>query len=607
MTTPTAHPYCRISDPTQRKGGGLERQTTADTQEFCRLFSFGLSKRILIDDGVSAFKGLNASPEHQLGQFLAEARRGLIPPGDCLLLENYDRLSRQDPWAAISLVNDLRQLGIHIGRLDRMKLLRADSTDAGDFFEAAIELMRGNSESAAKSTRNGAEWKKKRAAARSEILTSAVPAWIEVVGRYRDGSKMRGGTFRLIPDRAATVKHIFQLAASGYGYQAIVKRLNEENVPPFGACEIVKDKDGKPVLHKKEGKRKGKPKLRAVKGSRYGSGRWTLPYIARLVNDKRAMGEFQPCGKGRKPEGPAIADYYPAVITGDEFWAAQGAADTRRKNSKSGKGVRQHRVGKYINLFTSIVNARDSRPYVAASKPTRGPAGRTYHRVLIAQASQEGRGPSLSFPLAVFEQAVLSCLKEIDPHSILNGDHGPDETLTLAAELSNVETRIAELETELLNGNVAALSRVLRSLEDRQKELTTKLAEARQRALHPLSESWGDAQSLVEALETASDPTDARLRLRAALRRIVDAIFVLVVPRGRDRLAAVQIDFAKSGTAEGRRRSYLIHYRAAGNRRPGGWSVESFASSDGGEYDLRAAGDVRALSSHLENLDFSRN
>src|SRR5437879_144337 len=82
---PIAHPYARISDPTQRKGGGLERQTTANLEGFCRQFGFSLSKRVWVDDGVSAFNGLNASPHHQLGQFFAEARKGLVRPGDCLL------------------------------------------------------------------------------------------------------------------------------------------------------------------------------------------------------------------------------------------------------------------------------------------------------------------------------------------------------------------------------------------------------------------------------------------------------------------------------------------------------------------------------------------
>ena len=74
---PVLHPYVRISDPTQRKGGGLERQPTPNLEGFCRQFGFTLSKKIWVDDGVSAFKGLNATPNHQLGQFLMYHLQGV--------------------------------------------------------------------------------------------------------------------------------------------------------------------------------------------------------------------------------------------------------------------------------------------------------------------------------------------------------------------------------------------------------------------------------------------------------------------------------------------------------------------------------------------------
>jgi hypothetical protein len=47
----------------------------------------------------------------------------------------------------------------------------------------------------------------------------------------------------------------------------------------------------------------------------------------------------------------------------------------------------------------------------------------------------------------------------------------------------------------------------------------------------------------VGALATAPDPLEARLRLRLALRRILDSVWVLVVPRGKYRLCEVQIFF----------------------------------------------------------------
>ena len=47
---------------------------------------------------------------------------------------------------------------------------------------------------------------------------------------------------------------------------------------------------------------------------------------------------------------------------------------------------------------------------------------------------------------------------------MLNGDDGPDEVMTLSGELARLEARIAELETELMAGDVAAAMKVLRQL-----------------------------------------------------------------------------------------------------------------------------------------------
>ncbi len=561
-TAPTLHPYCRISDPGQRKGGGLERQTTADVTSFAERFGFVVGKRVLIDDGVSAWKGLNATPNHELGKFLAEARRGLIPPGDCLLIENYDRLSRQDPWAAIGLVNDLRQLGIHVGRLDRGKLLRCDSTDVGDFFEAALEFMRGNSESQAKSHRNGGAWERKRKAAREsrKPVTRRVPLWIEE----------RNGELVLIPEKAAVVKLIFTLAAAGYGYCAICRKLNDDGVPPFGDFEEYldeRDPDNPRV------------RRRAKKGSRLGGGRWGIHYLARLLNDRRAVGEYQPRTRERQPDGPPIPGYFPAAVTEDEYLAAQGAADTRRKRGSGGKERKSHRIGRHINLFAGLVkNARDGDDYIAASKSTKAEGLR---RVLVNARSQAGGGRAYSLPLPVFEEAVLSCLREIDPHDILNGRSGPDESLILAGQLAAVEAELALIDADVAaNGYNPAAGKRSADLNVQLADLTARLAQARQEAKHPISETWGEVQTLAEALSTAPDPEDARLRLRAGLRRIVSGMWVLVVPRGRERLAAVQIDFAK-----GTRRSYLIRYRGAGYCKPGFWQVASWTLAE-----VRAAG-----------------
>jgi hypothetical protein len=75
--------------------------------------------------------------------------------------------------------------------------------------------------------------------------------------------------------------------------------------------------------------------------------------------------------------------------------------------------------------------------------------------------------------------------------------------------------------------------------------------------------------TLIEALDQAPDPQAARLKLRAMVRRLVDEIWVLVVPMSPTRrLCAMQVFFAS-----GARREFLIRLRSAGHRRRGGWQV----------------------------------
>jgi DNA invertase Pin-like site-specific DNA recombinase len=558
----TLHPYARISDPIQRKGGGLQRQGPEAAEAiaaFAQQHGFAVAKRTLVDDGVSAFRGRHLSPEHELGKFLDEAERGLIPPGDCLLIELWDRLSRQDIWAAIGLVNDLRQLGIHIGRLDRGKLLRCDSTDPGDFFEAAVELMRGHSESAAKSIRNSAAWKRKRKAARAErrVLTRQLPFWVEE----------HGGGLRLVPERAAAVRRVFALAVAGYGQLAIVRRLDEEGVQPFGK-----------------------------------TGRWTRSYVGLLLSDRRVLGECRPCetkGGKRVTAGEPIPGYFPAVVSEAEFFLARDGAAQRR--------IRRGRTGGTVNVFQGLVkDARSGLSYTIA----RSNSG---HQVLKSAAMTEGKGGGYSFPLETFERAILSLLRELDPHAILNGDGGPDEVTALGAQFAAAEAELAEVAADLdAHGYSPTLGKRARDLEAKKHALGDKLAAARQKAAHPLAETWGQAHTLIDAVGGAADPEDVRLRLRGALRRIVAEIRLLVVPRSPDRLAAVQVWFKRDepGAAE-RQRGYLVMHRfAKANqfrpREQGGWLAKSLADVAGPEdLDLRERDQAAALAEELAEADLA--
>jgi hypothetical protein len=316
-------------------------------------------------------------------------------------------------------------------------------------------------------------------------------------------------------------------------------------------------------------------------------------YLQTILADRRAVGEFQPRARDGKPIGDPLPNYFPAVVSEEEFHAAREGTVSRR--------VRPGRVSHYINLFSCLLlHARNGGTYYCRTLSEQG----HNRRALMNTDGQEARAKQYSFDYEVFEAAILSCLREIDPHEILNGDTGPDETIVLAGELARLEAKIGELEGELLKGEVATVAKVLRQLEGQKADLVARLATARQKAAHPLSESWGEAQSLVDALAAATDPEEARLRLRAALRRMIEGIWLLVVPRNRVRLAAVQIWFAGGK----KHRDYLIYYlpprgNQYSHKEGGSWCCSLAEAGVSEVADLRQRSEAREVESALAGVD----
>jgi DNA invertase Pin-like site-specific DNA recombinase len=564
-TCPAApgYSYIRFSSTQQIHGDSVRRQTLA-AQDWCARHGVRLDEALTFRDlGKSAYLGEHRkNPDRcALAAFLKLVQDGRVPRGSYLVIESLDRLTREHVRAGLMLLLGLIEAGIRIVQLSPSELVYDEKSDEMGLMLAIVELSRGHRESKRKSDLITSVWNKRKQQARESKTpyTGMLPAWIED----------RDGTLELIPARAAVVERIFRMTIDGYGLTSIVRKLAEEKVPTFGEVIV------------REGRKR----------SQF-SGKWSRAYLSKILRDRRAVGEFQPCrreGHKKVPDGDPVPGYFPAVVSESDWLATRAAASERRdKPGRLGKNINDKpgRLGKNINLFSGLVkHARDGDTYMMVTKVD-GHASRVHRsparKILVNMRSAEGDAPGYSFPFAVFERAVLSGLAEIDPHDILDGDQrAGDEVLTLSRELAGIEARSGELEAELLKGDVAALAKVLRKLEERKRELAAQLADARHKAANPLSESWGEAKTLLGVLEKAPDPTDAQLRLRSALRRIVENIWLLVVPRGRgrDRLAAVQIDFR-----EGARRSYLILYSPPKSNgkalTPGWWKVRSWTLAE---------------------------
>jgi hypothetical protein len=129
-----------------------------------------------------------------------------------------------------------------------------------------------------------------------------VPASERQEGRQPPGESGLNGRRVNIPERAAVVKRIYLLAARGYGHGRIVRLLTAEGVPAFGR-----------------------------------SGRWCRAYVTLLLRDRRTLGEHQPRCVDGKADGAVIKGYYEAVVTEQEWMAAQtGQAGRKLVRPKTG-------------------------------------------------------------------------------------------------------------------------------------------------------------------------------------------------------------------------------------------------------------------------------
>lgn len=510
---PIAYSYLRFSSKKQAKGSSFYRQTE-DTiagespESWCRRNSVTLDTSLTFRDlGRSAFRG---EKQEALKTFLEYVKTGRIRPGSYLLVERVDRITRKGLDEGSDLLKAILKAGITIVTLGNGRVYGPGAVKGlmKGWLELQMYLEAAHEYSEALSKRVSAAWEvmHKKAREKGILVSAKMPPWLRAVG---EGDERRAVP---IPEKVAVVQRVFDLLIAGKGVTRIVRTLT---------------KDGTPPLTRGQG--------------------WSTTTVRRLLRDRALLGEHQPRTgrhKESKKVGDTIEGYYPAIISEATFGRAAALLGSRKRRTAG-------RESEVLNVFTGLL--KDARnPGLSYQAFLRIENGRRHH-VLMPPVTARTR---VSFPFEPFERAILGELREIEPKDLLPPKDGEDEVLTLSGEVAAVEARIAELEAELEEGPVASVARVLRKLEVRKDELNAQLAEARLRSASPLSESWGEARSLLDVISSAPDPTEAKVRLRGVLRRIVKSIWMLVVPRGRTRLAIVQAFFTGGGVRE-----WLVIYR----------------------------------------------
>ncbi len=515
-----AFSYNRFSSKKQQKGESFRRQSEFAV-EVCRENGWVLDESLTLNDlGVSAFRGANAKVG-ALGEFLEAIRIGRVLRGSVLIIESIDRLSRSKVGEALQLFISILNSGVSIVTREPRRTYTQDSiNDIAALLEPLIYMSRAHEESATKSFRLRDAWaKKKERASQGLPMTRMAPRWLELTDRG----------YRLIPERAETVRTIFRLSAEGLGVQRILHYLvaNPKKHPPFGA-----------------------------------SGRWRDSYVLQILNNRATFGEFQPQtreeGDRRVDCGSPIKNYFPPAVTEEQFFQVQAGMKSRFRVLG--------RPGEYeTNLFTGLVYHAEDRTRMSVhtfrQATTKYGESKPY-RYLTSGATANGstrRGKGLSFPYPPFEQGVLQALSELTANDVLGEEREDDEREAEIAELSGklvvTDHRIQDAEEKAADPDEEtpeAYLGLLKTLHKSKKGIVRRLEELKADAATCKAVNLGEVQSLLGLLGSVKggELKDVRRKLKAKVRGVVSEIWVHITRVSHmQRVAQVQIHL-RNGTVK---------------------------------------------------------
>lgn len=370
INRPRAYSYIRWSTVLQGTGDSNRRQIQMAV-DYAEKHGLDLvSEDIIRDEGLSGFTGKNLT-DGALGQFIRAVEAEKISKGSYLLVESFDRLSRQ-------MVDTAVELFLKITRHDIVLVTLADQTeyrkpvDMTKLIMSIVYMSRAHEESAMKRQRGANNWKGKRLNIGKRKLTSLCPGWLTLSDDKTE--------FIVNKERAAIVRRIFDLSLAGQGAFVIARKFNEERVPTFGRSDA-----------------------------------WGTSSVKKLLKNRAVIGEFQPCRKSREdkhrtPEGEPDPAYFPAIIEPETFQANQATLGRRRtKAGRRGKA--------YSNLFSGLALCND-----CGSKMhffNKGEKGGTW---LFCHGAQKGVCPQRhGWRYEHFEKSFFSFVREIDLEAVMNG------------------------------------------------------------------------------------------------------------------------------------------------------------------------------------------
>jgi DNA invertase Pin-like site-specific DNA recombinase len=481
-----AYSYVRFSTARQELGDSLRRQVEM-ARRYAEEHGLRLAERSFRDLGVSGYRGKNVEVG-ALGAFLSAVRSGAVRPGSYLLIEQFDRLSRDQVHRAFRVFGDIVDAGITIVTMVDGKEWNSETIqDLANVMTSVILMCRAHDESKTKSDRVKEAWveKKKAAATSLQVITSECPRWL------KPNADKTG--FDVIEERAESIRKVFEARIAGRGVVSIVRQANEEGWPAPGKQQT-----------------------------------WHTSLVGRVLRNRALLGEYRPhenqADGSRKPTGDVIAGYYPAVI--DEGTFLRAAAVSDRRGRFPGR-----RDASCKNWLQGLLQCQCGASMVRKNKNSLAQPG--YSRYYCADRSR-GLTKCEGVNAGQLEDAVIYAMSVVAP-SVFDGSERLAE-IRVEIDVETGKFLLAQQDednfTEAIRMGVKspAVFAGIDEASSRKQAATAALKVLRAEA----QEYTGDVDGIfknIAARVAGLSSLDARSRLREDLARVIERV-VVYEPQG---------------------------------------------------------------------------
>lgn len=430
---PKAISYVRFSTRQQSTGDSTKRQSRLINSWLEQNPGYVLDEHMRFQDlGISGYSGANAK-SGAFGEFLAAVESGYIEPESVLLVESLDRVSRQDIDKAGEQLRKILRAGVEVVTLVDGSWYKEESLrDSLSMIKAMLVMERAHEESLTKSKRLQSAWANKRREAEStgKIMSRRCVAWLRV---SEDGTE-----FEQIPENVKAVQRVFQLRLDGMSHMKIARQMNEEG---FVTLNQFRSK----------------------------AGVWSQSSVTELLSNRAVIGYKVP-SKSMVVKGvQEIPDYYPAVITQEQFFAVQQLKEGTGRRPSSDKPL-------LTNLFKGVMRCAKCGFVMIVSGVTDKRSG-NYR----CSMKYEGRCDAKGISRLQTDKALVQGLLYNAHRLNLSSDNGK----VIGSLQSSLETlqkqRERLVKLAMLTDDTESIAGELRGLNKQIKEAEKAVAEAHQR------------------------------------------------------------------------------------------------------------------------------